>query len=330
MPASQTGIAPYQHVFTTTDSPQPSLPADITQRSHASFQSLRLSPINAFDVQCLPRPGPSASGAMAASPTAAQFYYPLASSHIPVTHSPSILPVSAGLSPSMSSSALLPGGLGQSFQQMVPPGPQSVGLLHPLWSSNPQVQGMPMQVSPVEQGTSIFMPQPVALPPNPSFVTGDIGPDAQGEANGAKKTRKRKKATTTNGPAKEPARGRNKRQKNTQDVATTVALPAEELQASQRSRHVDAEATVTPGQGPHTVAVCGVGPSPMGSPMPVASNEGALPTSSYSRGSKMIATDVWYFLWPVQSQEKPDSMPENEPHLMSRPDAPYVTCRLCG
>lgn len=187
MPASQTGIAPYQHVFTMTDSPQPSLPADITQRSHASFQSLRLSPINAFDVQFLPGPGPSASGAMAASPTAAQSYYPLASSHIPVARSPSILPVSAGLSPSMSSSALLPGGLGQSFQQMVPPGPQLVGLLHPLWSANPQVQGMPMQVSPVEQGTGIFMPQLVALPPNPSFVTGDIGPDAQGEANGAKR-----------------------------------------------------------------------------------------------------------------------------------------------
>jgi len=169
----------------------------------------------------------------------------------------------------MNLSTLLPdAGPGQSFKQMVPE-PQSAGLLHPLWSTKPQAQGMPMQVSPVERGTSMLMSQPVALQPNPTFVRVGMGPDAYGEASGTKKTRKRKKATMGDVSAKEPARGRNKRQKNTQleAVATTVALPGEELQGPDRSQHATnisespVEAALGRGpQGPHTVAVCGVGP----------------------------------------------------------------------
>ena len=325
--SQSTSIAAHQHVFSVNDM-QPSHGLGVAQHLHV-LPSHHLSPINAFHLQSLP----SASGVMApaptSAPTSAQFYYPSPSI---TSHSPTISIPSMGPSPSLSALGL-PCGPGQSYH----PGqtasePHSARLLHPYWSAN-SPQGMSMQVSPAElQGIGLMMPQPVALQAVPGFMMqGETG--GHEPTRGVKKTRKRKNVTTSE-PVKESGRGR-KRQKNTQAAGTVItAAPsvAEETQQVDGSMAPAAETTRGPGmQGPQTAAVCGVGP-PV-EPSPATALEGAhplLPISSHYRNSRANATDVWYFLWPIQSREQPENMPENVPHCKIRPNAPFVACRLCG
>jgi hypothetical protein len=53
-------------------------------------------------------------------------------------------------------------------------------------------------------------------------------------------------------------------------------------------------------------------------------------SSHHLRDSKTAATDVWYFLWALDSKERPEKMPDNQPRLMAKPNCKYVACRLCG
>lgn len=46
--------------------------------------------------------------------------------------------------------------------------------------------------------------------------------------------------------------------------------------------------------------------------------------------TKAAVSDMWYFMWAVDSPEKPEKMPENQPRLMYKPNLLYVACRLCG
>ncbi|KAG2059653.1 hypothetical protein BDR06DRAFT_1003235 [Suillus hirtellus] len=94
-------------------------------------------------------------------------------------------------------------------------------------------------------------------------------------------------------------------------------------------------------QLPEAAAVCGVGPvTPVSNPAPESApadgqhpllpgnvNQGG---SRHPRESRAVATDVWYFLWALNSKERPDRMPEDQPWLSAKPDCKYVACRLCG
>ncbi|KAI5997344.1 hypothetical protein EDC04DRAFT_2612574 [Pisolithus marmoratus] len=46
--------------------------------------------------------------------------------------------------------------------------------------------------------------------------------------------------------------------------------------------------------------------------------------------SKVNATDVWYFIWAVDSNKDPGVMPVNEPHLTCKPHSKFVACQLCS
>jgi hypothetical protein len=127
-----------------------------------------------------------------------------------------------------------------------------------------------------------------------------------------KRGRKRKNVTAANGGIA-PTR---KRQKTNTGAATTAPAAA--------------------------AAVCDVGPvSTCHEPqITTTSTIAAVPTASSSgtqvtrqpthRDTKVAASDVWYFMWAVDSSEKPAKMPEDQPRLMNKPDSPYVACRLCG
>ncbi|KAG1789047.1 uncharacterized protein HD556DRAFT_1192771, partial [Suillus plorans] len=82
-------------------------------------------------------------------------------------------------------------------------------------------------------------------------------------------------------------------------------------------------------------AVCGVGPTstlfsnttPIDEP-PITTVNIAAQAKQPPRDTKVAASDVWYFMWAVDSPKKPDKMPENQPRLKNKPDSPYVACRL--
>ncbi|KAG2055138.1 hypothetical protein BDR06DRAFT_1046210 [Suillus hirtellus] len=104
-------------------------------------------------------------------------------------------------------------------------------------------------------------------------------------------------------------RGQKRKNVPTDSVGTAPAP------SRRRRKTKTGAATIVPATA---AAICGVGP--MSAP---SSKSGTiLPTVS--------ASDVWYFMWAVDSPEKPEKMPENQPRLMYKPDSPYVACRLCS
>jgi len=156
----------------------------------------------------------------------------------------------------------------------------------------------------------------------------DAAAEVVNTAGAEKRGRKRKNATaSTTGNGTAPTRKRQK--KNTSTVTRAPAIAA---------------------------AVCGVGPvTPVSITLPdsantvpdaltceaqiaMASLTTAAPTGSGpgtwakqpARDSKAAASDVWYFMWAVDSSEKPEKMPKDQPRLMNKPSSPYVACRLCG
>ena len=42
------------------------------------------------------------------------------------------------------------------------------------------------------------------------------------------------------------------------------------------------------------------------------------------------ATDVWWFFRPLESDKKPETLPDDGPILRSRPKSPFAGCKLCG
>ncbi|KZT28807.1 hypothetical protein NEOLEDRAFT_781514 [Neolentinus lepideus HHB14362 ss-1] len=42
-----------------------------------------------------------------------------------------------------------------------------------------------------------------------------------------------------------------------------------------------------------------------------------------------VATDVWRFVRPLQTRDKPAKLPPDGPNLYTKPDAPFVGCKLC-
>ncbi|EPQ54779.1 hypothetical protein GLOTRDRAFT_139276 [Gloeophyllum trabeum ATCC 11539] len=51
------------------------------------------------------------------------------------------------------------------------------------------------------------------------------------------------------------------------------------------------------------------------------------PTSNLS---KQVATDVWRFVRPLQTRERPAVLPPDGPNLYTKPEAPFVGCKLCS
>ena len=68
------------------------------------------------------------------------------------------------------------------------------------------------------------------------------------------------------------------------------------------------------------------GPSTPAIPPPTSSG----PSSRYEN-LPAAATDVWYFVRPLQTREEPpdSEKPKNETPLMRKPSAPFVGCKLC-
>ncbi|KAG1824839.1 uncharacterized protein BJ212DRAFT_1295907 [Suillus subaureus] len=116
--------------------------------------------------------------------------------------------------------------------------------------------------------------------------------------------------------------------------------PASRTAPAQKRQKADAStAATTPATA---AAVCGVGPVSTPSsntvlisePSIAAAGNMAIPTGSGPvpqarqppRDTKVAASDVWYFMWAVNSPEKPDKIPENQPRLMKKPNSPYVAC----
>lgn len=149
-------------------------------------------------------------------------------------------------------------------------------------------------------------------------------------------------AEVVNAGTTEPKRGQKRKNTPTDSVGTAPA-------PSRRQRKTNTgAATIVPATA---AAICGVGPVsapssesgtilPTGE-LPIAGASTMAAPSSTSLISiprvkqslcdtKVSASDVWYFMWAVDSPEKPEKMPENQPRLMYKPDSPYVACRLCG
>jgi len=100
---------------------------------------------------------------------------------------------------------------------------------------------------------------------------------------------------------------------------------------------------------PSTAAVCGVGPPSLIPATPLSDPQAVVETSTAATGALLLsgssglrtqmkqpslgtrtASDVWYFMWAINSPEKPEKMPEDQLRFMSKPNSPYVACRLCG
>ena len=205
--------------------------------------------------------------------------------------------------------------------------PQNLHMPQTMWGPAPQ----PWQ----QYDTALHSPaglgqfQPTMMQPGAiNAPLQDAAAEVVNTAGAEKRGRKRKNATaSTTGNGTAPTRKRQK--KNTSTVTRAPAIAA---------------------------AVCGVGPvTPVSITLPdsantvpdaltceaqiaMASLTTAAPTGSGpgtwakqpARDSKAAASDVWYFMWAVDSSEKPEKMPKDQPRLMNKPSSPYVACRLCG
>ena len=83
-------------------------------------------------------------------------------------------------------------------------------------------------------------------------------------------------------------------------------------------------------------ALYGVGPvsSAASSAAPVVQLEhthfASILAKARPQASNQVATDVWYFVRPLDTAEKSSTVPENEESLKERPKtAKFVGCRLC-
>jgi len=186
-----------------------------------------------------------------------------------------------------------------------------------------------MQQEPMSQ----FSTSPILIQPD-TVILQDSTRQVVNTGTVGKKGRKRKQpvneAETRAGCSTQNvthSRQSNKKRKTTDDLA--AALP----------RATSSE----------VAAVCGVGPITTSQdqavpPAPPVSNGQTIPPPDLDlenvelarphqlREPRMSAsaTDVWYFLWAVDSKETPDRMPENRPRLTAKPDSKFVACRLCG
>ena len=169
-------------------------------------------------------------------------------------------------------------------------------------------------------GTGILTPSQWQNPPPPH----QHPEPAKSPEAGKTQSRKRKKGgSPTKAPAKESTgQGRGKRQKN-------VAPPAEASEQVGAGTSVP-RATATQ---PLTAAVCDVGPSSeptLGQATGTVLESSSSSSGANTCGARTNATDVWYFLLPVNTKGQPEEMPsDNQPHLMHKPDSPFIVCRLC-
>ncbi|TFK48722.1 hypothetical protein OE88DRAFT_495207 [Heliocybe sulcata] len=67
-----------------------------------------------------------------------------------------------------------------------------------------------------------------------------------------------------------------------------------------------------------------------GSAIAAVSNAQLDKRPSLTNLSKQVATDVWRFVRPLQTRDKPAVLPPEGPNLYTKPDAPFVGCKLCS
>ncbi|KAJ2985876.1 hypothetical protein NUW54_g9999 [Trametes sanguinea] len=56
---------------------------------------------------------------------------------------------------------------------------------------------------------------------------------------------------------------------------------------------------------------------------------GSLTTPGHKKQDELSASDVWYFLYAIETREEPPQRPVNQPRLRVKPSTPAVACRLC-
>ena len=148
--------------------------------------------------------------------------------------------------------------------------------------------------------------------------------------------------TTTSGPARKTQKRKNQNDGNALVMGTGSAPTGN----GRKRQKKNTGAPVVPAEA---AAVCGVGPTLQGTnseaqallslqPAVSTEQEASRATSvehrlaRAPRDSKVNATDVWYFLWAIDCEDKPEVLPMDvdEPRLNHKPDSEFVACRLCG
>jgi len=193
--------------------------------------------------------------------------------------------------------------------------PFSMPLIPQIIVSQPPQAGTLLQLRQGDSeqvGTLVSQPSGSALQDTTAMVVNTTASERPG-----KQTRKRKNQSTTPAVAgsAQISNAQKRRKKNT------------------RAPEVPAEAATICGVGPTSPGISSSADPGVQPPCLNVDSVGASERQRITkapRDSKNSATDVWYFLWAVDSVGKPEAMPEDQPRLSHRPDSDFVACRLCG